>query len=221
MIYSPRQRIMVNYLYDKDNLKYRITRGEDFIHHFITSNEKTDTRENKVVQKYRFFSDKKIALKRVNEFFEVLDDLTKNKIIDVHKRPEEKHNIKFILSEPQKEKRDFIEFNEIFDEYVNADFEIIDKRKFDRFMKQKYLHDFDYQDKRFKEIHIGLAKILMIITIITFIISTIIGIKQCSSPQKIIIENKSLSKDILDVHINKPIITEIDSLKNMRTTASH
>jgi len=212
MIYSPRQRVMADYLNSKD-AKYRIMNGEDFIHHFITSNHDKDIKKKTIVQRYRYFDSKKIAFKIVDEFFEVLDDLSEQKIIDIHKNPDETHNIKFILKEPQQNERDFTEFHELFDEYITAHFEIIDQLKFDRFIKQKYLHDLNYQEKRFKDIHIWLAKILMIITIITFIISTAIGIKQCCTPQKVIIENKSLSKDTLNVKLNNILETKIDSLK--------
>ena len=213
MIYSPRQRIMVNYLYDVNNVKTRILTGEAFINHFISSEKKEDTKENIITQRYRFFPSKKVAFKRVNEFFEVLDDLSEHKIIDVHKNPDKKHIIKFILKEPRKEEKDFTEFHEIFDEYITAHFEIIDQLKFDRFIKQKYLHDFEYQDKRFKDIHIWLAKILIALGIASFLMSFFIDLWKCNNSQKISIENKSLSSDTLNVKINNPIIIETDSTK--------
>ena len=212
MIYSPRQRIMVNYLYEKENKQNQIQSGEAFINHFISSEKKEDTKENIVTRRYRFFSSKKIAFKRVDEFFEVLDDLSEHKIIDVFKNPEKTHNIKFILKEPQKGKRDFTEFHEIFDEYITAYFEIIDQRKFDKFMKQKYLHDFEYQEKRFKDIHIWLAKILITLGIASFLISFIMDLWKCNNSQKIFIDNKSLSSDTLNVKINNSFKTKTDSI---------
>lgn len=176
MDFKPDQIIMIKYLYVKDT-NCQIRNGKDFIRYFITSNIKTDTHLNEITQEYIFFDNKTEAITKVNDFFEVLEDL--NRIISVTKYPDEKPKVKFILKEPGKEECEFTEFYNLFYEYYTANFEIIDQKKFDRFVKQGYIHDMKYLylqslKKRFSFIDI----IMILLAIIGIIVTFYFGLKQ-------------------------------------------
>lgn len=176
MIYSPIQKTMAKYL-NSDDPKCLVINGKDFIYHFITSNFKSDTKLNKTIQEYAFFEDKNHALDRANDFFEVLGDLSKHKIIKINKDSNRKHIIKFILKEPQQNEHDFIEFHELFDEYVTADFDIIDQNKFDRFIKQNFIHDKEFTILKIKKRNKLYTTLCLIVGGIGALLTLYFGIK--------------------------------------------
>jgi len=169
----------------------QITRGHHFIRYYISS--KRSEKDNNVVIVSHHWK----ALKNTREFIQVLDDLMEYKIIDVIKHPEEQFPIRFVFHDNQDK-----EYEELYSEikdYLTASIVILEQNEFDKFVKQKCMHNDEYQEYRFKKIHICLAKVTMLMLFLTLIFSSFFSYYQTKKLESVTI--KSICSDTLNVSI--------------------